>query len=170
MYKALFFIAIMTLFPNIYAQQNLIVFDTTAKKDILIGDCNRQGLMLPIFAESYTLEYSSYVPNPEKLPLLAAYGNDYRIVVVMASWCGDSKEQVPRFLKIADYAGISESDIQIICVDKKKTAPGFEQQLALYNIELVPTFIFIRGDEELGRIIESPAESLEIDWLKILEK
>ncbi|HBG71990.1 MAG: hypothetical protein A2W93_05400 [Bacteroidetes bacterium GWF2_43_63] len=170
MYKALFFIAVMTLYSNIHAQQNQVVFDTIAKKDILIGECNREGLMLPVFAEFYSLEYGSYNPDPETLPLLAAFGNDYRIVIVMASWCGDSKEQVPRFLKIADSFGFPEADIRIFSVDKNKTASGFEDELVLYNVSLVPTFIFYRGDEEFGRIVETPVESLEKDWLKILVK
>ena len=170
MYKALFFIAIMTMFSNIHAQQNQVVFDTIAKKDILIGECNREGLMLPVFAEFYTLEYGAYNPDPEALPILSAFGNDYSIVIVMGSWCGDSKEQVPRFLKIADSFGFPEADIRIISIDKAKTAPGFEEELVRYGITLVPTFIFFRGDEEIGRIVETPVESLEKDWLKILQK
>jgi hypothetical protein len=35
------------------------------------------------------------------------------------------------------------------------------------NIERVPTFIFKRGGEEIGRIIETPDESLEADMLKL---
>ena len=170
MYKVFFLIAIMTMFSNIQAQQNQVVFDTIAKKDILIGECNREGLMLPIFAEFYTLEYNSYKPALETLPILSDFGNDYNIVIVMGSWCGDSKEQVPRFLKIADSFGFPEADIRIICIDKNKTAPDFEEEIVRYGITLVPTFIFFRGENEMGRIVETPVESLEKDWLKIIEK
>jgi len=170
MYKALLFIVVLTMFSNLNAQTNQIVFDTTANKDILIGECNREGLQLPVFAEFYTLEYGTYNPDPEVLQQLAAIGNDYRIVIVMASWCGDSKEQVPRFLKVADSFGFPESEIRLLCVDKKKTAPGFEEELVSFAVELVPTFIFFSGEREIGRIIETPVESLEKDWLKILEK
>jgi len=170
MYKALLFIAVMTMFSNMNAQINQVVFDTIAEKDILIGECNREGLMLPVFAEFYTLEYGSYSPDQTVVSMLTAHGTDYHIVIVMGSWCGDSKEQGPRFLKIADSIGLSEADIRIICVDKKKTAPGLEDELALDAIQLVPTFMFFSGEKEIGRIVETPVETLEKDWLKILEK
>jgi len=170
MYKVLMIIAVMLVSANVKGQMNQITFDTTAKKDILIGECNREGLMHPIFAEYYNTEYSAYAAAPETLMLLTARGNDYKITIVMGSWCGDSQEQVPRFMKIADSIGFPEENIRLICVDKKKTAPGFEEELIPLNIEKVPTFIFNTFDgRALGRIIETPLESLESDWLKILE-
>jgi len=36
------------------------------------------------------------------------------------------------------------------------------------KIEKIPTFIFIMNGKEIGRIIESPNESLEKDMLKII--
>jgi hypothetical protein len=36
------------------------------------------------------------------------------------------------------------------------------------KIEFVPTFIFFKNDVEIGRIVEAPTESLEIDMVKIL--
>ena len=101
---------------------------------------------------------------------LSAYGHDYEIVIVMGSWCGDSKEQVPRFYKIMDSFDFPESNIRLLCVDKKKTAQNYEEEISDYNISFVPTFIFFRDGKELGRIIETPVESLEKDWLKIIEK
>lgn len=170
MYKALFFIAILTMFLNICAQSNQVVYDTLAKKDILIGECNREGLMLPLFSEFFNQEYSHYTAAPAVLPLLIAKGNHYNIVIIMATWCGDSREQVPRFIKIADSIGFPGTEIRIINVDKQKKAPGIEEELLSYDIERVPTFIFFDGETEIGRIIETPHESLEADWLKILEK
>ncbi|MEJ2614863.1 MAG: hypothetical protein P8Z35_07895 [Ignavibacteriaceae bacterium] len=36
------------------------------------------------------------------------------------------------------------------------------------KIELVPTIIFYKDEKELGRIVETPNDSLEKDILKIL--
>ncbi|MGD9492703.1 MAG: thioredoxin family protein [Bacteroidales bacterium] len=170
MYKVLMIIAVMLVSANVNAQMNQITFDTTAQKDILIGECNREGLMLPLFSEFFNQEYSHYTAAPAILPLLIAKGNHYNIVIIMATWCGDSREQVPRFIKIADSIGFPETEIRIINVDKQKKAPGIEEELLSYGIERVPTFIFFDGETEIGRIIETPHESLEADWLKILEK
>ena len=36
------------------------------------------------------------------------------------------------------------------------------------DIELVPTFIFYRNGEELGRIVETPEDTLEKDLAEIV--
>ena len=54
-------------------------------------------------------------------------------------------------------------------VDRKKNLPN---NLAKeYQIEYVPTFIFLKNGHEIGRIVESPeALYLEEDVLNILSK
>ena len=48
---------------------------------------------------------------------------------------------------------------------EKATPEAFEEGFGIIN---VPTFIFYRGGQELGRIVEYPIESLEADMVKIL--
>ena len=57
--------------------------------------------------------------------------------------------------------------VEIICVDEDKHTENTE--LAGLKIELVPTIIFYKDGSELGRIIESPQETLEKDMVKILK-
>ncbi len=46
---------------------------------------------------------------------------------------------------------------------------GFDEPLReTYGVELVPTFIFMSGEEELGRIVETPEETLEQDAARSL--
>jgi hypothetical protein len=40
--------------------------------------------------------------------------------------------------------------------------------LTSYNIVYVPTFIFYKDGVEVGRIVEAPKHSLEIDIINIL--
>lgn len=170
MYKATIFIAMMAIFVNIQAQQlNQIMLDTNIQKDVLIGDCNREGLEGPVFSEYFIGGYAAYNADSGVIEKLMAFGHDYTIVIVMGSWCGDSQDQLPRFFKIADAFGFPEENIRIICVDRKKHWPGNNDEIALLNIELVPTFIFYRDGEERGRIVETPTNTLEADWLKIVE-
>ena len=51
-------------------------------------------------------------------------------------------------------------------MDRNKSSSGTEIQSL--NIELVPTFIFYKNENEIGRIIETPEISIESDMLKIL--
>jgi len=54
----------------------------------------------------------------------------------------------------------------MVAVDRDKKAKDF--CIGDYDIKLVPTFIFTRQGEEIGRIIETPVESLERDFMNIL--
>ncbi len=157
------------LLGGISAQEkNQRVFDEKSQTDILIGNCDREGLMGCEFANSYNEEYPAYNPNGDVLIALKEKIKGIKCVIILGTWCGDSKEQVPRFLKIIDMLGIPFEEMKIISVDRNKEAPemNIKEQ---YKIEKVPTFIFYRGDTEIGRIIETPIESLEKDLLNIIK-
>ena len=85
----------------------------------------------------------------------------------MGTWCSDSHEQVPRFFKVMDEAGYPADNVRIICVDREKK-DGSEDVDSL-NIELVPTFIFYKEGIELGRIVETPKQTMEEDIFEILK-
>jgi thiol-disulfide isomerase/thioredoxin len=91
--------------------------------------------------------------------------SDIQIIVVLATWCGDSKEQVPRFLKVLDQADFEPERCTMIGVDSQKQARDLD--VSVYDIERVPTFIFYRNEIEIGRIVETPLHSLESDILNI---
>lgn len=92
---------------------------------------------------------------------------DKKITIVLGTWCGDSKFQVPHFLKIMDALKIKEDQITFIGVDGLKHAEnGLLDNLKITN---VPTFIFSdKNEKEFGRITESPTETLEKDMIKLL--
>ena len=75
---------------------------------------------------------------------------------------------MPRFYRILDYLGFPEKNLKLICVDRTKDAAGTE--VMQLSVDLVPTFIIFIGEEEIGRIVESPVESLEADLAGILEQ
>ena len=65
----------------------------------------------------------------------------------LGAWCSDSRREVPRFLKIADLAGMDATRIKLYGLDRtKKSSDGLTDR---YGIERVPTFIFLRGDKEV---------------------
>ncbi len=84
----------------------------------------------------------------------------------MGTWCGDSKEWVPRFYKVMDQAGFNYRKMKLIAVDRNKKAGDLD--ISALHIERVPTFIFYKKKKELGRIIEVPYDLIEKDMLKII--
>lgn len=148
-------------------EMNRTIKDERYNRDILIGYCNREGLKQGDFGEDYELEYNDYEPRKGIVRKLARHTKGVDIVIILATWCPDSQEQVPRFYKILDEAGISDDSITLICVDGYKKVQGID--LEQYNAERVPTFIFYSDGKEAGRIIEMPEESLEEDFYSIVK-
>lgn len=123
-------------------------------------------------------EYSPYEPDLQAIQTLAGVTEPVRIVCVLGTWCGDSEREVPRFWKILDSAANPALDLTMLAVgrssdpeaDRLLAEMGFEQNLReQYAAEFVPTFIFLQGDRELGRIVEAPTVSLEQDAALILD-
>ncbi len=166
MIRSIIFLTIMLLTVKSEAQSiNTAIRDTVRNRIVLVDFLDRQGLQTGEFAESYVTEYTAYTPELGLIEDLKKAMKDIQIVVVMATWCGDSKEQVPRFLKVLDLVGFSEDHCSLIGVDSHKKARDLD--VSVYEINLVPTFIIYRNETEIGRIIETPKVSLEKDLLNI---
>jgi len=145
---------------------NKIIVDPKLDKEILIGKCDRQGLNSDVFKTYFSEGYNTYKPDENTIKQLKKKIRDVDIVIVMGTWCGDSREQVPAFYKILDDLGVKKSNITLICVDRSLTAGDVD--ISKYSIQRVPTFIFYKKGREQGRIVESPTSTLEKDMLLIL--
>ena len=169
--KKLLFLALVIL-PSIAFTQmiNQKINDPIKNNEMLTGYCNRDGFASVNcnFDSAYKAEYPVYHTDAETMKLLAGKLKGVKITLVMATWCGDSKEWVPRFYKIMDELRFNYKKLTLICVDHSKKAPG--TQVDALEVELVPTFIFYRKNVELGRIIEVPAGLMEKEMLKILSR
>jgi len=160
---------LMMLLPvlTVNAQKiNQKMMDEKSGKEILLGYCNRDGFYTSAFDSSYQVNYQSYVTDKLVMEKLKSRMSDLAITIVMGSWCGDSKEQVPRFYRILDELSFDYTKLTLLCVDRTKKAGDIPMEDL--KISLVPTFIFYRNAKEIGRITETPEDTLEKDFLKIL--
>jgi thiol-disulfide isomerase/thioredoxin len=166
--KKILILLLMACGSQLFAQElNQVVMDEKYNKEVLVGMCDRNGLESDVFAEFFNEGYNSYVPDEEIVKQLKKKKKGLEIVVVMATWCSDSKEQVPGFYKILDAIGFKASDLKLIAVDGNKTAG--QADISGLGIERVPTFLFYKDGREIGKIVESPTgSSLEKDMLLIL--
>ncbi len=109
--------------------------------------------------------YDTVQVSPEVVQLLKEADSGLDMLVFLGTWCPDSKREVPRFLKIMDLAGIPGARVRLYGLDRsKKSTDGLTDQ---YSISRVPTFIFLRQGSEVGRIVEIPQTTLEMDMLSI---
>ncbi|HYH09964.1 MAG TPA: HEAT repeat domain-containing protein [Thermoanaerobaculia bacterium] len=121
---------------------------------------------------TYEERKTTYTPDLTVIEMMKSYvrAGD-RVEVYMGTWCNDSEREVPKFLRIADdlksQFGV-DLPYTFVAVDRSKHEPA--QLLAGKNVSKVATFIYYRGDEELGRIEEKPSGVFEDDLLAIVAR
>lgn len=151
----------------LFAQNYKITEDVRTHKPMLVGSATRAVFNDSNFVDWFTSQYSNYKVDTNTAKKAEIKLTDKNIKIVMGTWCSDSRREVPRMLKILDTIGFPQDSLSLIFVDRKKKGIGNETDSL--NIELVPTFIIYKNKKELGRIIETPEETLEKDLLKIVE-
>jgi thiol-disulfide isomerase/thioredoxin len=132
----------------------------------LLGHVTREQLRAyeswkPLFVEPY-------VPDAAAVTAIRTNADGITVLLVVATWCPDSKREVPRFFAIMDGAGIRESQLKMVGVDRtKKDAEGLTDT---WGVTRVPTFVFLRNGQEVGRVVErTPAgATLEGEIARIL--
>lgn len=132
----------------------------------LTGNVEKDAFMQAPFSSWFESRYNSYQPDAAAIEGLKVALQDVEIRAYMGTWCGDSKRETPRFYNILDAAGYDLDNVTMITVDRSKKQPV--NLVSGYDIVRVPTFIFYRNGEEIGRYVERPRESLEKDILKIV--
>ncbi|MCH2193358.1 thioredoxin family protein [Kordia sp.] len=142
-------------------------------RDMLLGEITKEGFTSNSFNSWFSKNYEAYEPDATTIKKLKRKLKKYNITIFMGTWCGDSKREVPKFMKLLEAANFPEEKLRIIGVNNarasyKQSPNGEEKGL---NIHRVPTFIvYNKRGKEVGRIVEHPVESLEMDLLRICRK
>jgi tetratricopeptide (TPR) repeat protein len=136
-----------------------------------VGALTRADLQKPPFAEWFDRQYSQYRPAADAVDGLRAPLASISIETYFGTWCGDSRRQVPRLLRLLDLAGFGEERLRLVGLSDRpmefKKSPGNPE--AGRRVHRTPTIIVLREGTEIGRIVETPSTSLEADLLAILE-
>ncbi len=133
--------------------------------DVPVNEITREKVLS---AEEWKQNYDRFSPDPSQIEnLKKKLGADLRVDVFLGLWCSDSRNNVPAFLKILDTLRV-RIPVRFYNVQRKpvKTIQYFSDK---FRIERVPTFIFYRGENEIGRIVENPKVDLIEDMLEILK-
>ena len=109
---------------------------------------------------------SRYSAKPEIVEQLRKIDSKLEIIVFFGTWCGDSRGEVPKFLQVYDTVANGNFSLRMYGVDRSGSEGSVLAEK--FSVEKVPTFIFISGDKELGRIVESPQKTMEEDFLSIV--
>ena len=137
---------------------------------MLLGKINVSQLQQPPFNDWYEKGYTAYHPDAVTTDSLKATINEYRFEIFLGTWCGDSKREVPRLMKLLDDLHVKPSYITIITLGNRDTlykqSPQHEERgKAIYR---VPHLNIYKNGKETGRITETPVVTWEKDMLAII--
>ncbi|MEO2050163.1 MAG: thioredoxin family protein [Allomuricauda sp.] len=136
----------------------------------MVGKINLEGLNTAPYQQWFQSGKENYAVDRTMVNLFKKELKAYTIKLFLGTWCGDSKRETPRIIKILEAADFPMEQLEIIALDRRKglykTSPTGEEKG--FNIIKVPTIIFLKNGEEVNRIVESPMESLEEDMAQIL--
>lgn len=135
-------------------------------KEMLVGLITQDELFreFPVFKENYDL----YTPAADNVKFIKAFRKKIVIEAYLGTWCGDTRENLPIFLKVLDQAANRHIQVNLRAVDRTKIDP--EKTALRHTIVKVPTMIFLYQDKEFARFVEVPEKSVEEDMVDLLKK
>ena len=143
----------------------------TRGNPMLLGTHPITDLQQAPYSAWFDKNYADYTIDSATAGQLAPLLKDKTFELFMGTWCGDSKREVPRMLKILQYAGVTPSQIQLVMVDVHdsvyKQSPAHEEKGK--DIFRVPDLLVYSHHKEQNRIVEHPVVSLEKDLLLIAQ-
>lgn len=157
-----------TLLPIAQEKLNRTYLDSRDQPN-LIGQTTETRLKQAPFDTWFSKYYDAHEVKKDQLASFKHQFKDIKLTIFMATWCRDSRREVPRFLKIMDYLKFPKGQMEIVNLhldgkDYKKSPDHEEKGL---NIHRVPTFIFSKDGKEMGRIVEKPTNTFETDIAQI---
>jgi thiol-disulfide isomerase/thioredoxin len=142
------------------------------KDPVLLGIVNVDTLSTDPHHSWYGKNYRNYTSHPQVLSQFnPALLKNIRIEAFFGNWCGDSKRELPRFVKLLDEIKFEKQKFTLVGLGAsdslyKQSPSGEEKGKGIFR---VPVFIVYRNGTEIGRINEYPVYSLERDLLNILK-
>ena len=156
-------VALVTIAP--------VILTRAQESPILVGRVTRVDLRTTPYLEWFDGQYSRYQPAPAVLENLRPRLAGVSLEAYFGTWCGDSRRQIPRLIRLLDLEGFDEQRLTLIALSDRpmefKQAPGHPE--AKRNVHRTPTIVVLRDGNEVGRIVETPTTSIEADILAILE-
>jgi thiol-disulfide isomerase/thioredoxin len=136
------------------------------QQGMLIGEFEKADLEQETFSKWFNAEYNGFTPSEEAMNTIKNNISDYEIVAFMGTWCPDSRRETPKVFKILEEAGYDMSKLTFYGVNRQKTTTGNVEKD--FDLNRVPTVIFLKDGKEVNRFVEYPRESIEEDFAKIV--
>ncbi|MDB5205508.1 MAG: thioredoxin family protein [Flavisolibacter sp.] len=149
--KKILFIAIAIASSQYVFAQTEISREPNGTK-IIKGFIAKKELTTDTAFAWYAQNAKGYSPAADVMQQYTANKDSVNLIIFAGTWCGDTKNLLPKFFTTTDAAGFPESRITLIGVDRsKKTLYNLTEAFGVTN---VPTFIVMKNGKEIGRVVE----------------
>ncbi len=142
--------------------------DKKTGKVLLRGKITFDNIINETTCKWFDTGVKAYQPNRSAVDELSKISGDYRFVVFAGTWCGDTKDLLPKFYKVLVESGFDMRAIEMYGVNRNKEALNIET--TLYGIKNIPTIIVMHQFREVGRIVESVNTSIEEELDAMIRK
>ena len=147
-----------------------VLISTTTFSQNIIGDTSKEELLDSKHKSWFSKGYDNYSPDEEVLKQLNKYlkKKKYTIEVYFGTWCGDSKREVPKIIKLLEESKFKMDRLKLVGVNRRKQVPNVsDEESKALNIKRVPTLIVYKKGKEINRFVEYAQETLEKDLLSV---
>lgn len=139
-------------------------------RKFLIGQISIDDLKKAPYQSWFDQNFTNYQVEGKSIQSFSGKLKEYNLLLFMGTWCGDSKREVPRIVRVLEEADFPMEQLKIVAVDRRKgyykKSPGGEEWGL--DIKRVPTLLFLKDGKEVNRLVESPRHNLEQDFLAII--
>lgn len=112
-----------------------------------------------VFTPVPGFEPSNYTPSDAAMKILDTV-RPFVLHVFYATWCGDCEDHIPVFNAVMSRCKNSGITYAYHVVDRE-TRKDADRVCERFNSSKIPTFIAVRDNVELGRIVEEVPRPLE---------
>ena len=161
--KKLLLLFILSITVNCTAQQKHATKNASGD---LIGVTARTDFDQQPYTNWFKPNYDGYTVDNNTAKKLKKALKGVTIKAFIGTWCGDSRRETPQFYKLLSLAKFDLKNLEMITVNRGKGTPDHLEKG--FEVRRVPTFIFYKKGEEIGRYVEYARETLDKDILKIV--
>ncbi len=168
--KQLFYITFFIFIFQGNAQSKYEEIKSPNGSTFLLGEITTDNLTSMPYQSWFNTNFNGYSVDTKLVKLFETKLKDHEILLFLGTWCGDSKREVPRILKILEAADFPKEQVRIVALDRRKDnyKKGLRGEEKGWDIKRVPTLILLKNGSEVNRIVERPVDTLEEDLLAIL--
>ena len=132
-------------------------------REMLVGTVAYDDILH--YFENWRTEDAGIVLDQPLIDRIKAINEPIDVVCYLGTWCEDSRNGVPPFVRAIREAKNPNIQLTLIAINRDKTEP---ESLLENGIERVPTFILKQNDEEFARLVEFPMqENFVLDFVEI---